>query len=199
MAQPDVSRIETDRLILRHCRESDRDMFFEVCSDPRVLEFFPFRRSREDADAVFDLIRADTSSDGLDFNVLEMRETGEPVGFSGLSRPALNGILPVDAVEIGWRLSARHWGRGFATEAAIALLRQGFETLGLEEIVSFSVQGNDRSEAVMRRIGMRRDPEGDFDHPDIPESHPQLKRHILYRLTAEEWRQQAAISRAARQ
>jgi RimJ/RimL family protein N-acetyltransferase len=185
-----MSRIETDRLILRLCRESDRDLFFEVCSDPRVLEFFPFRRSREEADAVFDQIRAVTLTDGLDFHVLEMKETGEPVGFSGLSKPALDGILPLDTVEIGWRLSARHWGRGLATEAAMALLHHGFETLGLEEIVSFSVERNSRSEAVMRRIGMRRDRAGDFDHPDIPESHPQLKRHILYRLAAEEWRKQ---------
>ncbi|TCR83546.1 GNAT family N-acetyltransferase [Rhizobium sp. BK376] len=181
-------RIETDRLILRNCEERDRELFFEVNSDPRVLVFHPFQRTRTDADAIFDMLLNMPAKDGLDFLVLEIRETAEPIGFSGLSKPNLAPLLPAEAVEIGWRLSARHWGHGFATEAGTAILAYGFKTLTLDEIISFSVEGNDRSEAVMRRIGMQRDPSGDFDHPDIPDSHPQLRRHILYRLTAKQWR-----------
>ena len=90
-------------------------------------------------------------------------------------------------MEIGWRLSARHWRRGYATEAGIALLRHGFETLGLDEIVSITVHNNERALAVIHRIGMHRDPHGDFDHPEIPESHPLLKRHLLFRMGASEW------------
>lgn len=185
-----MTRIETERLILRPCGESDRELFFEVNSDPRVLVFHPFQRTQIDADAIFDMILQVPVEDGLDFLVLEIRETAEPIGFSGLSKPNLEPILAVDSVEIGWRLSARHWGHGFATEAGKALLAHGFATLRLEEIVSFSVEGNVRSEAVMRRIGMQRDPAGDFDHPDIPDSHTHLKRHILYRLMAQQWRRQ---------
>ncbi len=183
-----MTRLETGRLILHNCEESDRELFFEINSDPRVLEFFPFQRSRNDADTIFNLIRGTSPEDGMDFFVLELKETGDPVGFAGLSKPKLQPILPPDAVEIGWRLSARHWGKGFATEAAAAILRHAFQTLGLQEIVSLSVKGNDRSEAVMRRIGMQRDADDDFDHPHVPDSHPQLRRHILYRLTAAEWR-----------
>lgn len=185
-----MTHIETERLILRPCRESDRDLFYEVSSDPRVLLFFPFQRSREDADMVFDLLRQAPPEDGLEFLVIEHAGSGEPVGLTGLSRPRLEPYFPADAVEIGWRLSARHWGQGYATEAARGLLAYGFETLELSEITSFSVEGNDRSEAVMRRIGMRRDSASDFDHPDIPDSHPQLRRHIVYRLAAAEWRRQ---------
>ncbi|WFU10984.1 GNAT family N-acetyltransferase [Rhizobium sp. CB3090] len=182
--------IETPRLILRPCRESDRDLFYELSSDPDVLEFFPFRRSREDADAVFDIIGALISEADFDLLVLTLKQNGEPIGFSGLSKPKLEPILPENAVEIGWRLSARHWHQGYASEAGTALLRHGFETLELGEIISIAVHNNHRALAVMQRIGMRRDPAGDFDHPDIPDTHPQLRRHVLYRLSAAEWRRQ---------
>ncbi|AYG59532.1 GNAT family N-acetyltransferase [Rhizobium jaguaris] len=182
--------IETQRLILRPCEESDRDLFCELSSDPVVLEFFPFSRSREDADAVFDIIIRLMPENGFDLLVLVLKQSGEPIGFSGLSKPKLAPFLPQNAVEIGWRLSARHWRQGYASEAGAALLRHGFERLELDEIVSLAVYNNHRAFAVMQRIGMRPDPAGDFDHPDIPATHPQLRRHLLYRLSAAEWRRQ---------
>ena len=188
MAEPSLTEIRTDRLVLRLCEESERDLFFEVNHDPRLLAFFPFQRSRRDCDAIFDIIREAPSNGGLDFLAIVLRETAVPVGFVALSVPKLEPLLPADAVEIGWRLSARHWGCGYATEAAAGLLAHAFDTLQLDEVFSFTVAGNVRSEAVMRRIGMRHDPSGDFDHPHVPESHPQLRHHVLYRLTAEAWR-----------
>jgi RimJ/RimL family protein N-acetyltransferase len=86
-------------------------------------------------------------------------------------------------VEVGWRFRPQFWGRGYATEAARLALDYGFNTLKLSEIVSFTAVDNQRSRRVMERIGMRRDPAGDFDHPRVPEGHP-LRRHVLYRLTA---------------
>ena len=182
--------IETPRLILRPCQESDRELFYELSSDPIVLEFFPFRRSREDADAVFDIISGLIPEEGFGLLVLTWKQNGAPIGFSGLSKPKLEPFLPPDAVEIGWRLSARYWRQGYAAEAGAALLHHGFETLELDEIVSFTVHNNHRALAVMQRIGMRPDPAGDFDHPEIPATHPQLKRHALYRQSAAEWRSQ---------
>jgi RimJ/RimL family protein N-acetyltransferase len=190
MVRPAMTIIETARLILRPCQESDRDLFYELSSDPIVLEFFPFRRSREDADAVFDIISGLIPEEGFDLLVLALKQSGEPIGFSGLSKPKLEPFLPQNAVEIGWRLSARHWHQGYASEAGAALLRRGFEALELDEIVSFTVHNNHRALAVMRRIGMRPDPTGDFDHPDIPATLPQLRRHVLHRLSAAEWRSQ---------
>ncbi|MGY5807702.1 GNAT family N-acetyltransferase [Rhizobium sp. LEGMi198b] len=181
--------IETPRFILRPCRESDRELFYELSSDPDVLEFFPFRRSRKDADAVFDMISGLTPEDGFDLLALTLKQSGEPIGLSSLSRPKLEPFLPENAVEIGWRLSAGHWRQGYASEAGLAFLRHGFETLKLDEIVSIAVHNNHRALAVMQRIGMRPDPAGTFDHPDIPATQPQLKRHALYRLGAAEWRQ----------
>jgi ribosomal-protein-alanine N-acetyltransferase len=84
-------------------------------------------------------------------------------------------------VEIGWRLAAEYWGRGYATEGARAVLTFGFQTLALGEIVSFTVPGNVRSRQVMERIGMVHDSADDFDHPALPEEH-RLRRHVLYRI-----------------
>ena len=84
-------------------------------------------------------------------------------------------------MEIGWRLAPSWWGRGYASEAARAALRFGFERVGLDEIVAYTVPANLRSQAVMRRLGMRRDAGADFDHPNLPADHP-LRRHVLYRL-----------------
>ena len=182
--------IETPRLILRPCRAEDRDLFYELSSDPAVLAFFPFRRSREDADAVFATVRSIVPEPGFDLLVMVLKRSGEAIGLCGLSKPQLEPCLPKDAVEIGWRISARHWRNGYASEAGLALLRHAFETLKLDEILSIAVHDNHRALAVMRGIGMHPDAASDFDHPQIPDTHLQLKRHVVYRLRAAEWRSQ---------
>ena len=91
------------------------------------------------------------------------------------------------SVEVGWRLARKHWGQGYATEAACAALEVGFARLDLREIVSFTTVGNLRSRAVMERIGMR-DARQDFEYPGFPEGHP-LRRHCLYRIASMEWAQ----------
>ncbi|PYE37354.1 RimJ/RimL family protein N-acetyltransferase [Rhizobium sp. PP-F2F-G38] len=172
---------QTERLRIRNWQESDRDLFFEINSDPEVMTFFPFRRDRADADALFDRNRQAIADTGYGFFALALKETDEPIGFCGLAIPDLAPILPIGTVEIGWRLARRHWSKGYVTEAASALLAFGFETRGLEEIVSFAVADNHRSIAVMKRIGLIRAIDGAFDHPRVPDTHPHLKRHVLYR------------------
>jgi RimJ/RimL family protein N-acetyltransferase len=180
--------LETDRLIIRNWRESDRDLFFEINSDETVMTFYPFRRDRAEANTFFDHAKTLIAETGLGFYALESKANGEPIGYCSLVRTDLEPFIPRNTVEIGWRLAHRFWGQGFVTEAATALLRHGFETLQLDEIVSFAVKDNLRSTSVMRRIGMRRDPDGDFDHPRVPDGKPALKGHVLYRLTADRWR-----------
>jgi RimJ/RimL family protein N-acetyltransferase len=84
-------------------------------------------------------------------------------------------------VEIGWRIAAKHWGRGLATEGARAVAEFAFAELGLREILSFTTVENMRSRRVMERLGMTHDAEDDFDHPLVPEGHA-MRRHVLYRL-----------------
>jgi RimJ/RimL family protein N-acetyltransferase len=182
--------IETSRLILRSCAEEDRALFYELSSDPAVLEFFPFARSRKDADTIFTMIRDMTPEPGFELLTMTLKDDGAAIGFCSLSKVQLEPHLPRDAVEIGWRISARHWGKGYATEAGMALMRHAFDILKLEEILSVAVHDNHRVLAVMRKLGMRPDPESDFDHPHIPGAHPHLKRHVVSRLSATEWRAQ---------
>lgn len=179
--------LETERLIVRNWRDADRDLFFEINSDPAVMAFFAFRRDRKEADAFFDHLRSLIAETGFGFYALERKDNGETIGFSGLARTDLAPHIPLGTVEIGWRLVERHWKRGFASEAAAALLRYGFDQLKLDEIVSFAVQNNNRSTAVMERIGMTRDADGDFDHPRVPDTKPHLQRHVLYRMTSPQW------------
>lgn len=182
-----MPHLETERLILRPWEKRDRDLFYEINSDPQVMEFFPFRRDRQQSDAFFETLLL-RQAVRITFPALELRETGECLGFCGLHDGDVEPAFPAGTVEVGWRLATRHWGKGYATEGARAALKHAFETLGLPEIVSFAVHDNNRSTAVMERIGLRRDPARDFDHPHIPDTHAHLKRHVVYRMTAADWR-----------
>lgn len=167
---------------MRRWRKEDREPFAAINADPRVMEFFPAPLTREQSDDLVEGIEQGFEEHGFGLWALELREGGELVGFAGLSVPEFEAHF-TPAVEVGWRLARSAWGHGYATEAAGAALRFGFDRPGLEEIVSFTSAGNRRSRAVMERIGMSRDPGDDFDHPGIPAGHP-LRRHVLYRVRA---------------
>ncbi len=179
--------LETDRLRIRNWQESDRPLFAEINADPKVMEFFPRQRSRDESDALMDEARQRISETGLGFFALALKDTDEPIGFLGLARTDLAPFLPQGTVEIGWRLAVRFWRQGFVTEAGKAMLRHGFDQHGLAEIVSFAVKDNARSTAVMARIGLRRDPSRDFEHPRVPDTTPHLKQHVVYALSREQW------------
>lgn len=175
-----IIEFETPRLRLRQWRESDREPFAAMNADPAVMEFFPALQDRASSDAAIDNWQSQFAARGWSNWAVELRETGEFIGFVGLSVP--RRLLPFSpCVEIGWRLARAFWGRGLATEAARGALRVGFERLALDEIVSFTAVGNTRSRAVMERIGMK-DAHQDFEHPGVPEGHP-LRLHCLYRIS----------------
>lgn len=144
------------------------------------MEYFPSTLSREESDAFVDKIEAFFDEHGYGLWAVEAPDVADFIGFVGLSIPSFTAHF-TPAVEVGWRLDRPYWGRGYATEAARAALRYGFQTLGLDEIVSFTVPANLRSRRVMERIGMTHDPAHDFDHPRLPQGHA-LQRHVLYRL-----------------
>lgn len=171
--------LETERLRLRRWKPEDREPFARMNADPRVMEFFPKTLSREESDAAADWIESGFATHGFGLYALDRRKTGEFIGFTGLAVPEFDAPF-MPRVEIGWRLAAEHWGQGFATEAARAALRHGFDTLGLREIVAFTVPANARSRRVMEKIGMAHDPADDFDHPRVAEGSA-LRRHFLYR------------------
>ncbi|MBX3580593.1 MAG: GNAT family N-acetyltransferase [Rhizobiaceae bacterium] len=181
-----MTPIETGRLILRNWQERDRGLFYRINSDDRVMEFFDFKRDKASSDAFMDQVRDENDRNGYGWTAAEIAATGECIGFIGLHALEVPEIAPKGSFEIGWRLAPEYWGKGYATEGAGALLAFGFTVMHLNEILSFAVQGNLRSTAVMERLGMRRDMSGDFDHPQVTE--PDLKRHVLYRIGREDWK-----------
>lgn len=177
--------IETDRLLLRAWRFEDREPFAAMNGDPMVMECFPATLSQVESDALADRIEDRMTERGFGWYAVEVKGGPAFVGFVGLNVPGYD-IPCQPCVEIGWRLGREAWGKGYATEAAMACLDHAFGPLGLEEIVSFTAIGNARSRRLMERLGMVRDSAEDFDHPLAEPGHP-LRRHVLYRISAERW------------
>lgn len=177
--------IETERLVLRPWRADDREPFAALNADPQVMEHFPETLTREASDGLVERMEAAWREHGFCFGAMERKSDGVLVGMAGLARVPFRAPF-TPAVEIGWRLGREFWGLGYASEAARAWLAHGFTKLGLDEIVSFTTTTNLRSQAVMQRIGMQRDPGRDFEHPGVERGHP-LRPHVLYALGREGW------------
>jgi len=175
-----MTQVVTDRLLLRRWREADREAFARINADPRVMEFHPALFTREESDAVVARYDAHFVQHGFGPWAVELLATNELVGYIGLKYASFEAAF-TPAVEIGWRLAPQHWGSGLATEGAAAALRDGFGTVGLQEIVAFTTLANVRSQRVMHKLGMTHDPRDDFDHPRLPPGHP-LRRNVLFRL-----------------
>ncbi|MCF2129361.1 GNAT family N-acetyltransferase [Strepomyces sp. STD 3.1] len=174
-----MTELRTDRLVLRRWRDSDLAPWAAMNADPEVREHLGDPLTREQSDASVARFQADFDRRGYGWWAVEVRATGEFIGFAGLDE--VEDGLPFTGVEIGWRLARSAWGRGYAGEAARAVLAHGFEVLDLPEILAVTTATNVRSQAVMRRIGMTRDASGDFDDPDAPEG--PLRPNVLFRIT----------------
>lgn len=177
-----MTELRTERLLLRRWKDSDREPFAALNADPEVRAFFPGLLTRDESDALVERIEAGFDRNGYGWWAAEVVETGEFIGFIGLS--PVGPELPCGpTTETGWRLARRFWGYGYATEGARACLAHAFGPLGLDEVVAFAAVGNVRSRAVMERLGMTHDPAEDFDHPAVPAGHP-IARHALYRIVS---------------
>lgn len=182
--------LSTERLILRTWKPSDTLLMTAISSDPMVMEYFPATQDFTATQALINHINQHYEKFGYAAYAVEIKDTHEFIGFVGLNHPTfeipnfqLKG-LPI--VEIAWRLSSKHWGQGYATEAAKAVLHYAFIELNLLEIISFTVPANAKSRRVMEKIGLHHSEEDDFDHPKLEDDSP-LKRHVLYRITRTEY------------
>ena len=173
-----MAEISTERLIMRGWRESDLAPWAAMNADPEVRRYVGPLLTPGQAEAWVLNFQDDLDRHGFGFWALEVRASGDFIGFTGLD--IVEEEMPVTGVEIGWRLARSAWGHGYATEAARAALEYGFGILTLPEIVAITMAANLRSQAVMERIGMTRDPAEDFDDPDVAE--PSLRRHVVYRI-----------------
>jgi ribosomal-protein-alanine N-acetyltransferase len=144
------------------------------------MEFYPSLYSREDCEARIKRYRAHFEAHGFGLWAVELPGEAPFIGLIGLEHPNFEAHF-TPCVEVGWRLGAPYWGRGYATEGAIHSLRFAFEHLGLDEIVSMTARINMRSRRVMEKLGMTHDEADDFDHPRVPAG-SRLCRHVLYRI-----------------
>jgi RimJ/RimL family protein N-acetyltransferase len=179
--------LTTPRLRLRPWRDDDIAPFASLNADARVMEHFPALLSQAETEAMVARIRAYFDEHGYGLWAAEELHGAPFIGFVGLNTPRFEAPF-MPAIEIGWRLAFDYWGKGYAREGARAALGFGFENLGLDQIVSFTAAGNRRSWRVMEAIGMKHSPDEDFNHPFLPSGHP-LERHVLYRITRQEWEQ----------
>lgn len=173
-----MPELRTGRLMLRRWRDSDLEPWAAMNADPEVREHLGELLTREQSDASVVRFQAEFDRRGYGWWAVEVLVTGQFIGFTGLDK--VEDGMPFTGVEIGWRLARSAWGHGYATEAARASLAFGFETLELPEILAVTTATNIRSQAVMRRIGMTRNPADDFDDPSVPNG--PLRRNVLYRI-----------------
>lgn len=174
-------RLETERLILRGWEERDIAPFAAMNADARVMEYFPSVLTLEESGVSVERAQERIAQAGFHFQPIEEKTSGRFAGFVGLTQVAFDAPF-APAVEVGWRLPVACWGKGYASEAAVAWLDYAFGPLGLEEVVSFTAEANQRSRAVMSRIGMTQDTDGSFLHPALAADHP-LALHVLYRIS----------------
>lgn len=172
--------METPRLLIRDWKREDLFSFTEMNADPDVMEYFLATLSPEESRDMLGRITNEMEETGFGLYAVEEKESGDFIGFTGFHHLSFD-IPFVSPVEIGWRIRAAYWNKGYATEAAMACLNYAKQKLPFKEVCSFTALLNKRSERVMQKIGMRKT--GEFDHPAIESAHP-LQRHILYKL---EW------------
>ena len=181
--------IQTSRLLLRQWQASDYAPFIAMTQDAHVMEYFPALWTEEKARHFIDTMQKLIAARGWGFWAVDVLDTSEFIGFVGLNH--VPDIVPITQIhEVGWRLIQSQWGKGYATEAAMASLHYAFDTLNLPEVVAFTPVANQRSRRVMEKTGMSLQ-EATFKYPTIPESSA-LSEHVLYQIN-----QHAFITRDA--
>jgi RimJ/RimL family protein N-acetyltransferase len=146
----------TPRLRLRRWREDDLEPMAVINRDPEVTEFLSQPVDRAATERFLEKTLAHWKEHGFGHWALELREdpqAGELIGFTGVAYPAFLPAL-ADQPEIGWRLARPVWGRGLATEAALAVRDDAFDRLGLAELISIIHPDNGRSRRVAEKLGM---------------------------------------------
>jgi RimJ/RimL family protein N-acetyltransferase len=171
----------TERLNLRRWRDDDLDFLAALNADPEVMRYIldGSTRDRQQSADGLNRMKWEWAELGYGRFAIEVRATGELIGWAGLAVPYfLPSVMP--AVEVGWRLARSAWGHGYATEAAFAALRLGFDEAGLDRIISIRHLENDRSARVMEKLGLR------FDHETVVPGHDQPV--AVHAITRDQWR-----------
>lgn len=174
----------SERLGFRNWCSDDLEPMAQINNDPRVMEFFPSVQSRDQTAAFIERMQNQFRKSKYCYFATAELATGNLIGFIGLMyKDNLPQVVP--GVDIGWRLSANYWNKGYALEGARATLNYGFNTLELESVMAIAPTLNLRSEKIMKRLGMQK--KGEFKHPEL-EQFPSLEICLLYELNHLEWK-----------
>lgn len=168
---------ESERLGFRLVEEKDINNIYEMNSDSDVMKYFPAPLTADESKEYVVKVMKHQQAEGYSNYIVALKQTGEFVGVIGLLKINFGTDL-LGEVEIGWRLSKKHWHKGYAAEGAAAVLEYGHMTLNIPVIYSFTAKINTPSEQVMKRIGMSY--VGEFEHPKVTDG-SNLKSHVLYK------------------
>lgn len=168
--------IKTERLGLRNWRNDDLEPMSKLNQNPMVMEFFPNTQDREHTRGFIERMQSHFMQHSYNYFAVDRLDTGEFIGFIGLCRQDYLTDRPA-FTDIGWRLKQDVWGKGFATEGALACLKFAFEELKLPAVYSVCPTVNTKSEKVMHKIGMHK--ELTFKHPALG-NFPHLEECALY-------------------
>jgi RimJ/RimL family protein N-acetyltransferase len=176
-----IFQLRTSRLLLRQWQQEDLPAFAQLNADAEVMRYFPEPLSADDSNALATKLAAQINERGWGLWAVEISQSNQFIGFVGLGK---NADTPRgEVIEVGWRLARDSWGKGYATEGAKAALVYAFQMLKVNEVYSLTSVINQRSRAVMSRLGMT-DTGENFDHPKVPQESP-LREHVLYKIGAE--------------
>ena len=175
---------ETKRLRLREWGEGDAARFYAVMNTPQVMQHLGGVQTPEEWDSAYQRIAGFQRDFGHSFWLVERKDEGELLGFCGLKRVNAHGTDLTGQFEIGWRLRESAWGLGYAKEAAIASLDLAFGQFAAPHVVALTIGPNDASQGLMKRLGMKRRADLDFNDPRMG---PEMNPTIVYRIDAAEW------------
>lgn len=148
-----MAEVETERLLLRRWKEDDLDAYARMCADPEVMRYLSGTMTHEQCQAQIARFERGWKERGFGLWAAEDKATGTFIGFVGLlySDDWPEGDYKT---EVSWRLDRSFWGRGLATEGALASICYGFEELGLERIISITVPENVASRRDLEKAGL---------------------------------------------
>jgi len=184
---------ETERLQLRNWDEADLDEFMRHTNTPAVMRWLGGVWPRDRHEAAFGRIKSYEREHGHTFWLVERKSDGELLGFCGLKRVNSDGAPNPGDFEVGWRLREDAWGQGYAKEAAIESLDLAFNRYGAPHVVALTINPNEASQGLMKRLGMIRREDMDFESKDVPAD---MNPVVTYVMTAEDWpaAREAALS-----
>jgi RimJ/RimL family protein N-acetyltransferase len=165
--------LETDRIILRPMKKEDVEPIFAMRSDADVMRFIRAPAiKRGEAENWINLVSSRWADEKIGFCSVIEKQSGKFLGWCGLWR-----LPETDEIEVGYAIAKEFWRKGYAVEAAEALLKYGFEKLNLNKIVAVAFPENKASQRVMEKLGMSYDYTGEFYECDL----------VHYSITREEF------------